>query len=207
MKYKTITIPAQDNQSCEMFQRLAMSFGYAWGVQGSQVQKVDALSWLTFDPNSKLIEKTDKTAANINDNAVATNANDLLTLLKSPVPLARVLVNSSKTASAELLANGGVKVNVSGKCVTVDREMVKLLADELGFSQKAVAPLVKFEYPESNRGGLPKVRFVRLVSMDDSYLKGYEVDTVNSKAVGEFKNFVRNRILDGGKVEIVKFSM
>lgn len=188
-----------------------MSFGYTWNgtgdTQGSQVQKVDALDWLTFNPNFKLIERGDKSVANRNDNVIATNVNNLLSLLKSPIPVSRVLVNSSKTASAELLANGGVKVNVSGKCVTIDRELVKILADELGFSQKAVAPLVKFEYPDSNRGGLPKVRFVRLVSMDDIYLKGYEVDTANSRDVGEFKNFMRNRILDGGKVEVVKFSM
>lgn len=206
MKYKLIAIPAQDTLSCEMFQRLAFSFGYQWGNDGATVKRVDALKWLSFDPNVKLIEAYDKKDVDA-DYAVASNSTELLKLLTNPLPLSKVLVSTSGASSAELQPNGWVKFAVSGKSVVVEREIVKLAADALGFTNKGTAPLVKFEYPESARGGLPKVRFVRLTSLDDTYLKGYEIDKPSSPAIGEFKNFVRNRILDGGTVEIVKFSM
>jgi hypothetical protein len=206
MKYKLIAIPAQDTLSCEMFQRLALSFGYQWGNDGPNVKRVDPLKWLSFDPNVMLIEAYEKKSIDA-EYAVATNSADLLKLLSNPPPLNKSLVSPSGACTAEIQSNGWVKFGASGKSIVVEREIVKVAADALGYTQKAVAPLVKFEYPETARGGLPKLRFVRLVSLDDTYLKGYEVEKPSSVAIGEFKNFVRNRILDGGKVEIVKFSM
>jgi hypothetical protein len=206
MKYKLIAIPAQDTLSCEMSQRLALSFGYQWGNDGPNVKRVDPLKWLSFDPNVMLIESYEKKDIDA-DYVVAGNSSDLLKWLSNPPPLSKPLVSPSGACTAEIQANGWVKFGVTGKSIIVEREIVKVAADALGYTQKSVAPLVKFEYPETARGGLPKLRFVRLTSLDDTYLKGYEVEKPSSIAVGEFKNFVRNRILNGGKVELVKFSM
>lgn len=207
MTYKTIATPVQDNSSCEIFQRLAFSLGYSWGNNGAvAINKVDILKWLVFNPNTRSIEALDKAKVS-KDTIIVSNTVDLLNALKSPVPVTKVLANAAGTITAELMQDGSVKLTTGNRTMTVDREIVVKVADEIGITKKPVAPLAKFEYPETARGGLPKIRYVRLVSLDDSYLKGYEVDSPNSKAVGEFKNFVRNRILDGGTVEIVKFSL
>lgn len=206
MKFKLIAIPAQDSSLCETFQRLAFTFGYQWSKAGTTVQKVDPIKWLSFDPNSLGIEAAAKNEIDA-DYVIAKNGTDLLSLFKLPPSKAQVLVNTAKTVTAQLVGNGNVQITNAGKTVVVDNETVKLLADALGFTQKPTVPLVKFEYPESSRNGLPKVRFVRLTSLDDSYLKGYEVDSATSKELGEFKNFVKNRILNGATVEIVKFTL
>jgi hypothetical protein len=54
-------------------------------------------------------------------------------------------------------------------------------------------PVVEFEYPSSNDQTM-KLRYLRLVSADADYIKGYELDSPGSKKDGQFKTFSRNRL-------------
>ncbi len=55
-------------------------------------------------------------------------------------------------------------------------------------------PVVEFEYPSSEDGKM-KVRYLRLVSADADYIKGYELDFPGSQKDGQFKSFSRNRLV------------
>lgn len=64
-------------------------------------------------------------------------------------------------------------------------------------------PVVEFEYPDSDSGKM-KLRYLRVVSADSDYVKGYELDTSGSKKDGQFKSFLRNRLARNG-VSLVSF--
>lgn len=64
-------------------------------------------------------------------------------------------------------------------------------------------PVVEFEYPESNTGKM-KLRYLKVVSANADYVKGYELDTPGSKKEGQFKSFLRNRLARNG-VSLVSF--
>ena len=55
-------------------------------------------------------------------------------------------------------------------------------------------PVVEFEYPDSETGKM-KVRYLRVLSADADYLKGYEMDSPGSKKDGQIKTFSRNRLV------------
>ena len=55
-------------------------------------------------------------------------------------------------------------------------------------------PVVEFEYPDSDNGKM-KIRYLRMVSADEDYIKGYELDSPGSKKDGHFKQFSRNRLV------------
>jgi hypothetical protein len=64
-------------------------------------------------------------------------------------------------------------------------------------------PVVEFEYPDSDSGKM-KLRYLKVVSADADYVKGYELDTPGSKKDGQFKSFLRNRLARNG-VSLVSF--
>jgi hypothetical protein len=64
-------------------------------------------------------------------------------------------------------------------------------------------PVVEFEYPDSESGKM-KLRYLKVVSADADYVKGYELDTPGSKKEGHFKSFLRNRLARNG-VSLVSF--
>lgn len=66
-------------------------------------------------------------------------------------------------------------------------------------------PLVSVEYPDSQTDYL-KTRYVRVVSMDDTHLKGYEFTTLRPSASdsGTFKTYLLAKIVDGG-VHLLSF--
>lgn len=64
-------------------------------------------------------------------------------------------------------------------------------------------PVVEFEYPDSDTGKM-KLRYLKVVSADADYVKGYELDTPGSKKDGQFKSFLRNRLARNG-VSLVSF--
>lgn len=64
-------------------------------------------------------------------------------------------------------------------------------------------PVVEFEYPDSDSGKM-KLRYLKVVSADADYVKGYELDTPGSKKEGQFKSFLRNRLARNG-VSLVSF--
>ena len=57
--------------------------------------------------------------------------------------------------------------------------------------------VVEFEYPDSVTRKM-KLRFLRLISADDQYVKGYELVSPNCIADGQFKSFARNRLPRNG---------
>lgn len=65
------------------------------------------------------------------------------------------------------------------------------------------SPIVEFEYPESETGKM-KLRYLRVVVADADYVKGYELDSPGSKKDGQFKSFLRNRLVRNG-VHLVSF--
>lgn len=64
-------------------------------------------------------------------------------------------------------------------------------------------PVVEFEYPDSESGKM-RLRYLKVVSADADYVKGYELDTPGSKKDGQFKSFLRNRLARNG-VSLVSF--
>ena len=54
-------------------------------------------------------------------------------------------------------------------------------------------PIVEFEYPDSNNQKM-KLRYLRLVSADADYIKGYELESPRSQKDGTFKTFSRTRL-------------
>ena len=64
-------------------------------------------------------------------------------------------------------------------------------------------PVVEFEYPDSDNGKM-KLRYLKVVTADADYIKGYELDTPGSKKDGQFKSFLRNRLARNG-VSLVSF--
>lgn len=64
-------------------------------------------------------------------------------------------------------------------------------------------PVVEFEYPESETGKM-KLRYLKVMSADADYIKGYELDAPGSKKEGQFKSFLRNRLVRNG-VSLVSF--
>lgn len=64
-------------------------------------------------------------------------------------------------------------------------------------NDKNQLPLVEFEYPDSETCH-QKLRYVRVLSMDDKYIQGYEVYTE------QFKKYCLSRIVRNG-VHLVQF--
>ena len=66
-------------------------------------------------------------------------------------------------------------------------------------------PLVTFEYPDSSSDYL-KTRFVRVVSMDRTHVKGYEFTTVKPSDTdeGKFKSYLLAKIVENG-VALLEF--
>jgi len=66
-------------------------------------------------------------------------------------------------------------------------------------------PLVTFEYPDSETDYL-RNRFVRVVSMDRTHVKGYEFTTVNPSDTdeGKFKSYLLAKIVENG-VALLEF--
>lgn len=64
-------------------------------------------------------------------------------------------------------------------------------------------PVVEFEYPASDTGKMT-LRYLKVVSADADYIKGYELDSPGSKKDGQFKAFLRNRLARNG-VSLVLF--
>jgi hypothetical protein len=62
---------------------------------------------------------------------------------------------------------------------------------------------VEFEYPDSETGKM-KVRYLRVVSADADYIKGYELDNPGSQKDGQFKTYSRNRLVRNG-VSLISF--
>ena len=66
-------------------------------------------------------------------------------------------------------------------------------------------PYVWFEYPDSETDYL-RTRYLRVVSMNNSHLKGYEFTTARPSASdeGKFKTYLLAKIVVGG-VHLVSF--
>lgn len=64
-------------------------------------------------------------------------------------------------------------------------------------------PVVEFEYPDSESGKM-KLRYLKVILADADYIKGYELDAPGSKKEGQFKSFLRNRLVRNG-VSLVSF--
>jgi len=67
-------------------------------------------------------------------------------------------------------------------------------------------PLVSFEYPNSDTDYLNE-RFVRVVSMDQTHVKGYEYTTPHPSDTdpGKFKSYLLAKIVSNG-VHLVHFA-
>ena len=68
-------------------------------------------------------------------------------------------------------------------------------------------PLVRFEYPDSETDYL-KTRFLRVKSMDQTHLRGYEFITARPSATdeGKLKTYLLAKIVVGG-VALVSFEI
>ena len=56
----------------------------------------------------------------------------------------------------------------------------------------------------SSEDGKMKIRYLRVVSADADYVKGYELDNPGSKKDGQFKTYSRNRLVRNG-VSLISF--
>jgi hypothetical protein len=68
-------------------------------------------------------------------------------------------------------------------------------------------PLVTFEYPDSETDYL-RTRYVRVVSMDRTHVKGYEftTGTPSDTDEGKFKSYLLAKIVENG-VALVEFGI
>ena len=66
-------------------------------------------------------------------------------------------------------------------------------------------PLVEFEYPDSETSYL-RTRYVRVVSLDSTHLKGYEFITSHpsDSDEGKFKSYLLAKIVIGG-IHLIQF--
>jgi hypothetical protein len=66
-------------------------------------------------------------------------------------------------------------------------------------------PLVTFQYPNSETDYL-SIRYVRVVSMDRTHVKGYEFTTPKPSNVdeGKFKSYLLAKIVENG-VSLIEF--
>lgn len=66
-------------------------------------------------------------------------------------------------------------------------------------------PFVEFEYPSSDDDYL-RQRYVRVKTMDDTYIKGYEFTTARPSATdeGKLKTYLLAKIVVGG-VHLISF--
>ncbi len=206
-KYKFIAIPAQDTATCEIAQRLALSFGYRWATvvagypQNDQPRPVAPLDWLVFNPNVKSFDTSPKAKLDIANTTLVGNTGELLKQFNTPDSAVKVVKNTSGTISAELAGSTVTFVTIGGKPLTVDREIIKAVSDELGFTVSNY-PLVTFRYPDSEKN-TPKVRYVKVTAADSQYVSGYEYKTAAATGTPEFKKFLTNRVLSD--VALVKF--
>ncbi len=65
-------------------------------------------------------------------------------------------------------------------------------------------PFVEFEYPDSDTNH-QKVRYVRVVSMDNQYVQGYELVSPHATDAGKFKKYCLSRIVRNG-VHLVQYT-
>ena len=67
-------------------------------------------------------------------------------------------------------------------------------------------PFVTFQYPSAANNDYLKYRFVRVVSMDDTYVRGHEFETSCPSATdkGTFKSYLKAKISFCG-VALLKF--
>lgn len=63
-------------------------------------------------------------------------------------------------------------------------------------------PVVTFEYPLHGEGRMT-VRFVRVVEMDETHLKGFEVQNEWDEEPGKYKVFRLNLMRGGGDVRLL----
>lgn len=65
-------------------------------------------------------------------------------------------------------------------------------------------PLVEFEYPDSDTNH-QRIRYVRVLSMDDNYLTGYELTNQKATDEGKFKKYCLSRVVRLG-IHLVQFA-
>ena len=66
-------------------------------------------------------------------------------------------------------------------------------------------PLVEFEYPDSDTNH-QKVRYVRVLTMDDQHVTGYELPHHSATKDGKFKKYCLSRIVRLG-VHLIQFAV
>ena len=62
--------------------------------------------------------------------------------------------------------------------------------------------IATFLYPKSNTNGRFCRRIVRVQSLDDDYLVGYEIEMVDDRKTGDFKKFITDKIC--GSIELLR---
>lgn len=62
-------------------------------------------------------------------------------------------------------------------------------------------PIVQFDYPDSESNNM-RIRYVQVVEVNHTYLKGYEIDNPHSTNGGKFKQYKKSRIATNGIVLI-----
>lgn len=58
-------------------------------------------------------------------------------------------------------------------------------------------PLVEFEYPDSDTNH-QKVRYVRVLTLDNTHLTGYELAHAHATDTGKYKKYCLSRIVRNG---------
>ena len=91
------------------------------------------------------------------------------------------------------------KVKVSKKVLKRAKKIVEAEVVEGGPVTGPLLPIAAFWYPRHGLGGLTK-RFVRVLEMDHSHLRGFEINDEFDKSNGAFKTFSIDLIGGGGKV-------
>lgn len=176
----------------EAVQRIAFTFGYKWLATGQTINTIDDFKVLYFNIIDKTITGGFNTR-NVNDEAyeVCIQFEKLIDALKNSVN-----VHMTKVGNIEVYRDGSVTVkgNEASRHSMNSEEFEKVVEARnklLGKKQKF--PAITFRYNSPTTGLMS--RHVALVSEDDTFLSGYDLNDGNV-----FKKFRKDRLAIGGSI-------
>lgn len=192
---RNVTIAALVGNSAmsEAVQRIAFTFGYKWAANiGQKVYSVDS-PVLYFNTQDKII-KHGMVARNAGHEAykVCVTMDQLIDALKNPVNVVQVgNVDVSSDGSVTVKGNEASRHSMNSE----EFEQVVEARNKL-LGKKVKWPVISFRY-HSPTSGL-KNRRIALVSEDDTYLSGLDLEDSNL-----YKQFRKDRLMVGGSILFV----
>lgn len=173
----------------ETVQRTAFTFGYRWNGSTGQIVCNTIAPVLLFNPDDRTIMYgLTKNIAEDKSCEICFTYDHVLQMLKNPPKVKKV----EEVGCVKVHEDGSLLVAETYVLINKDVEQIVEVRNKL-MGKKQKLPVVRFRYHSPTSGS--KARHVALVSEDDVYMSGLDLDDGN-----KFKQFRKDRLEIGGSV-------